>query len=195
MTVHTVPAVAIRALLDIAAKADIRTYLNAVHFDGEGGIAEASDGHAALRIKLPISGASFIVPRAPLEDALRAAKRDGQITVGADHVVVGERRWGFEPEARPILGFDRLLGARYVSEVTQSVDPLLHARIASALDRLRTRKDRVRTFALQAEHDEAQAWLITAWNDALRWPAYGLLMPVRGQLPKTPTQVPFRARP
>ncbi len=76
---------AIKGFLRIAAKQDMRYYLNGVLIEFATGLAVATDGHKLIAGKVTTTGeGSAIIPRELLEAAIKGARRGAEIVVTVD---------------------------------------------------------------------------------------------------------------
>ncbi len=83
----------LKALLLCAAKNDIRSYLNSIHFEStnNGIIAASTDGHRLLCINLPdqqAEGVKCLVPRALIEAAIKTKAPTIDITIDGQQVTL-----------------------------------------------------------------------------------------------------------
>lgn len=102
----------LKALLIIAAKKDVRSYLNNIHFEStsNGIVAVATDGHRLLCIKLsnePVEGLKHLISRELCEQACKTKDKVIIITIDRDNVtlsnIMGKISEGVFPDFRRVI--------------------------------------------------------------------------------------------
>lgn len=192
MTTFTVQTAAIRACLHIAPKKDIRYQLIGVHFNTGKGVLEATDGRAAIRIKAPglISPvASFIIPRAALETALKFKSTDMVIDTEQGTITAGGGSVTFAPVDCAFPDVSRVVPQEFdPTAKAANVDHSLLYRIASAFRELGMDKHAALR-VVAPKGGTYNAHLILPEN-ALETPVYAVVMPRRTDA-DTATAAPF----
>src|SRR4051812_1800400 len=101
MKICTVPASTLKGLLQIAAKSDVRYYLNSIYFDVPNRRLVASDGHALIMVnqEFEVKCEPFILKREEVELALKSKKYDVIVSCGGDPSTSGARLFTLSNES------------------------------------------------------------------------------------------------